>query len=52
MSNVAKLFEGDKRCQALLEALEKTCYERGAGIPIPSILGILELLKTKIIEDA
>ena len=48
---VNKLFEGDPRCEQLLNALEELIYERGGGVPIPLIIGVLELLKLKILED-
>lgn len=50
--SVEKLFEGDQRCEVLLEAVLTTVYERGKGLPIPSVIGILELAKLSIIKDA
>lgn len=50
--SVTKLFEGDQRCESLLDAVLATLYERGKGLPIPSVLGVLELAKQQIIEDA
>lgn len=51
MSNIIKLSEGDLRCESLLEALKAVVYERGVDMPIPSIIGILELLKFEIIKE-
>lgn len=51
-SNILPLFEGDKRCAALLTALEETLYERGKGIPLPSVLGVIDLLKISMLENA
>lgn len=51
MSNIVKLFEGDMRCENLLLALEKLTYEQGDGMPLPLIIGTIDLLKDKIIED-
>jgi len=45
-----KLFEGDKRLETLYEAIEAVVYERGKGLPIPAILGTLELVKQGIFE--
>lgn len=51
-TKVIPLFAGDRRCQTLLDALSEVLYERGQGVPVPSVLGILELLKLDVIEDA
>lgn len=47
---IIKLFEGDQRYESLLQSLETTLYERGEGLPIPVILGVLEILKAKIMD--
>jgi hypothetical protein len=46
-----KIFEGDQRLETLLQALKEEIYERGEGIPVPAIVGVLELLKLEIIEE-
>lgn len=43
---------GDLRAATLLEELEKVVYSRGNGIPIPTIIGVLELLKFNLIVDS
>jgi hypothetical protein len=52
MDNVEKLFDGDKRCGVLTESIIDVIYERGNGLPIPSILGCIELAKMQIINEA
>ncbi len=50
---IKELFNGaDMRCEELLKAMEAIIYERGEGIPIPSIIGTIEILKSKIMEDS
>lgn len=49
---VTRLFEGDQRCQSLLDALAEVLYERGKGLPLPSTLGVLRLLEYELIENA
>jgi hypothetical protein len=48
---VTKLHEGDPRCEALLQALKKEIYARCQGMPVPSIIGTLEILKLDILEE-
>jgi hypothetical protein len=52
MKKVVKLFEGDQRCQSLLDALAEVLYERGRGLPLPTTLGVLRLLEHEVIENA
>lgn len=49
---VMPLRDGDSRCQTLLDALAEVLYERGKGLPLPSTIGVLELLKYEVIENA
>lgn len=50
---VKELFGGaDMRSLALLNALEETIIERGGGLPIPTILGTLELCKDLVKDMA
>lgn len=50
---VAVLFNGgDPRLAALLEAILAVTYERGNDIPVPSILGVLDLVKLEITNNA
>jgi hypothetical protein len=48
---VINLFDGDQRYEVLLQSLESTLYERGEGLPIPAIIGVLEILKKKLLEE-
>lgn len=53
MTNIQDLFCGaDPRCEALLHSLKQTTYERGEGLPIPSILGVIDILKDLIKQEA
>ena len=49
---IAHLFEGDQRCQTLLDALADVLYDRGKGLPLPSTLGVLRLLEHEVIQNA
>lgn len=51
MTKVLQLHDGDLRCQALIDALEEVVLDRGRGMPIPSILGVLRLLEHQIISS-
>mgnify|MGYP001809780850 CR=1 FL=1 len=51
-AKVISLHYGDKRCATLFEALHDVLHERGEGIPVPAIVGVLELLKVQVISDA
>ena len=45
---VEKLYTGDKSMEVLVEALWDVLIERAEGKSIPSILGVLEILKDKV----
>ena len=51
MSNVEKLFDGDQRAGTLVTALEDVIYERGQGVPISTIVGVLDILKFKFLNE-
>ena len=46
-----KLFQGDMRCETLFQALKDVIYERGDSLPVPSIVGVIELVKLEIIQE-
>lgn len=48
---VVNLFAGDTRCVALIDQLFEAIKERGPGLPIPSIIGCLELVKMQLLTD-
>lgn len=48
---VIKLFAGDTRCVALIDQLFETIKDYGGGVPIPSIIGCLELVKMQVLTD-
>lgn len=48
---VTKLFAGDARNVALIDALFETIKERGDGLPIPAIIGCLELVKMQVLTE-
>ena len=50
-AKVIPLHSGDKRCSALFEALHDVLHERCEGMPMPAIVGVLELLKIEVIND-
>lgn len=46
------LFGGaDPRCEALLQALKALVYARGAGLPVPSIIGVLRILEHELLDE-
>ena len=51
MSNVEKLFDGDQRAGTLVIALEDVIYERAQGLPIATIVGVLDILKFKFLNE-
>ena len=46
--NVTKLHAGDQRAARLLDELEKTVLSHGQGLPMPTIIGICDLLKDMV----
>ena len=48
---VAAFGGADIRCETLLQTLRDVVYERGLGIPVPSVLGVLRLLEHIIIDE-
>jgi len=48
---ITKLHQGEERCETLLQALKEVVYERGVGLPMPLIIGTIELLKLDIYEE-
>lgn len=50
-ANVVSLG-GDKRCQTLYQCLVDIIVERGAGLPLPAILGTLTLVERMLIDSA
>lgn len=52
MGEPVRLFDGDQKLEALTEAVIELVYERGEGCSVPSILGVLDLVKIQIIKDA
>jgi hypothetical protein len=50
--NVIAAFGGaDLRCETLLQALRDVVYERGEGVPFPSVVGVIRLLEYMIMEE-
>lgn len=50
--SVEKLFDGDQRLESLAQFLIKEIYERAHGLPIPSVVGVLEIVKQRIMKDS
>lgn len=51
-NKIIKLHIGDQRLESLIQAVVDTLHERGGGLPIPSILGVLDLVKDYIKSEA
>lgn len=51
MKKVEDLYYGDMRCETLLQAIRDLIYERGERLPVPAIIGILELLKLQLRDE-
>ena len=51
MTKIEKLFNGDKRCENILEHIMDLLHKEADGMPIPAILGILELTKVEILKE-
>ena len=49
---IEKLFEGDPRLQSLTDAIKELIYERGVGLPVPAIIGVIEMVKLEILDEA
>jgi len=41
----------DMRAAALVKALKALIYERGSGMPVPTILGCLRIVEIEIYEE-
>ena len=48
---VENLFQGDERCETLCQEVLKVVYERGEGLPLPSVIGVLEIVKKEIMDE-
>lgn len=48
---VVKLFEGDQRHETVVQAVKAALYERCEGMPMASVLGILEIVKIEITKE-
>lgn len=50
--SIVNLFGGaDLRCEELRKAIKEAIYERGMGMPIPSIIGVIEIVKNEIYQE-
>lgn len=52
MSNVIELYTGDKRLESLHLAIIALIYERGDGLPLPAVIGVIRLVELDILADA
>lgn len=52
MSNIEQLFYGDPRLESICDEILEVLYRRANGVSIPAVVGILELAKQQIINDA
>ena len=48
---VTSLFKGDGRNVVLIDQLFETIKEYGGGLPLPSIIGCLELVKMQVLTE-
>jgi hypothetical protein len=48
---VVNLFAGDTRCVRLIDQLFEAIKDSAVGLPIPSIIGCLELVKMQVLTD-
>ena len=49
---VEALYRGDKHADAIHDAIWDVLVERATEMPIPTILGVLDLIKDKVKEHA
>lgn len=49
---VEKLYRGDKHADAIHDAIWNVLVERALEMPIPTILGVLDLIKDKVKDNA
>lgn len=49
---VVKFAEGDPRLATLVEAIMDLVKKRGDGLPLPSVLGCMDLAKEFILSEA
>lgn len=45
---VHRLFDGDPRIIALWDAIEAVVLERGADLPMASVIGVLDLARASL----
>jgi hypothetical protein len=50
--NVTPFFMGDKRYQTVFDSIAEVLYERGKDLPLPGMIGVLELLKYELLQNA
>lgn len=49
--SITKLYQGDQITANLTKAVCDLIMERGEGLPLPAILGMLEIIKIQIFLD-
>lgn len=49
--SIVKLHENNKHLETLEQAIIDLLYERGEGLPFPTILGILRLVEYRLVKD-
>jgi hypothetical protein len=49
---IIPLYGGDKRAETLESALLEVIHERGDGLPIPLVLGVLRLIEHRLVSEA
>jgi len=51
-AKIEPLYFGDKHADAIYDALWDVLVERAANMPIPTIIGVLELVTDKVKENS
>lgn len=49
---VVNLFVGDPRLGEFAADLQEFIHERAGGFPIPSVLGVMDIVKDTILQEA
>lgn len=48
---VESLYDGDKRVDTLLNAIDQLIHDRSEDMPVVAIVGMLELLKLRYMDE-
>jgi len=48
---IARLYDGDERCETLCQAILALVHEPGDGLPFPLIIGTLRIVEHRLFTD-